>query len=93
MKVTLKQFLEIVGEDFIETYLANLYIDEWDEDYQEWFSKIKIENIKNISELNPYMDYEINAFHQTVCYGEIDRQDIYVRKINEQYMKIMQNGE
>ena len=83
MKVTLKQFLEIVGEDFIETYLANLYIDEWDEDYQEWFSRIKIEHIKNINELNPYMDYEINAFHQTVDYGEIDRQDIYVRKINE----------
>lgn len=83
-KITLRQFLEITGKDFIETWLANLYVDEWDGDFQEWFSKIRIKQIKNISELNPYMDYEITAFHQTLCYGEIDRQDIYVRKIEEE---------
>ena len=81
MKVTLRQFLEICNKGFIETYIANLYVDEWDVDFEEWFSRIKIENITSIEELEPYMDYEITGFEQTVCYGEIESQNIYVRKI------------
>ena len=81
MKVTLKQFLEICNKGFIETYIANLYVEEWDEDFQEWFARMKIEHIANIKELEPYMDYEITGFYQGTCYGEVDRQDIYVRKI------------
>lgn len=80
MKVTLKKFLEITGEEIIETYIANLYIEEWDDVFEEWFAKKKLENIVNVRELDPYMDYEITGFHQTVMY-EIDSQDIYVRKI------------
>ncbi len=80
MKVTLKKFIEIVGEDFVETYLANLYVDEWDELFEEWSPKIRIDGIRNLNELKPYMDYEIYAFHQSVCYGEIDRQDIYIKE-------------
>lgn len=80
-KIKLRDFLAIVNKGFIETYLANLYVEEWNEDFQEWFSQIKIQNISHIRELDPYMDYEITGFYQTVCYGEIDRQDIYVREI------------
>lgn len=83
-KITLRRFLEITGKNIIEPWIANLYVDEWDEDFEEWFSKIRIECIKNVNELNPYMDYEITAFHQKLCYGEMDRQDIYVRKIEEE---------
>lgn len=81
MKITLKQFLELCNKSFIETYIANLYVDEWDEDFQEWFSRIKIESITNIKELEPYMDYEITGFEQRTCYGEVVTQNIYVRKI------------
>ena len=80
MKVTLRKFLEITGEDIIQTWLANLYVDEYDELFEEWTPKIKIQYIKNVRELDPYMDYEIYNFEQSVCY-EIESQDIYVRKI------------
>lgn len=83
MKVTLRQFLEICNKGFIETYIANLYVDEWDADFEEWFSRKKIEHIANIKELEPYMDYEITGFEQRVCYGEIDEQNIYIRKITQ----------
>ena len=79
--VTLSQFLEITNDGLIETYLASLFVEEWDEDYQQWFAKRKIDGIKNIKELEPYMSYEITGFYQGVEYGEIDRQEIYVRKI------------
>lgn len=81
MKVTLRKFLEIVDGNFIEPYLANLYVDEWDELFEEWSPRMKLETIKGVSELEPYMDYEICNFHQTFRYGELISQDIYVRKI------------
>lgn len=39
--------------------------------------------MKYVKELDPYLDYEIIAFHQTLNYGEIESQDIYVRKIEK----------
>lgn len=81
MKVTLRKFLEIVDGTLIEPFTANLYVDEWDELFEEWEPRLKLEAIRNVSELEPYMDYEIYNFHQTFRYGKLCSQDIYVRKI------------
>lgn len=83
MKVTLRTFLGITGNGFLESYTANLYVDEWDELFEEWQPKKVIDSMKHASELEPYLDYEITDFHQTLNYGEIESQDIYVRKIEE----------
>lgn len=83
MKVTLRTFLGITGNGFLEPYSANLYVDEWDELFEEWFPRKVINSMKHVKELEPYLDYEIIAFHQTLNYGEIESQDIYVRKIKE----------
>ena len=83
MKVTLRKFLDIVGNDFLEPYAANLYADEWDELFEEWFPRKVVDSMKYVKELEPYLDYEITAFHQTLNYGEIESQDIYVRKIEK----------
>lgn len=39
MKVTLRTFLGITGNGFLEPYAANLYVDEWDELFEEWQPK------------------------------------------------------
>lgn len=83
MKVTLRTFLGITGNGFLEPYAANLYVDEWDELFEEWQPKKVIDSMKHVSELEPYLDYEITDFHQELNYGEIESQDIYVRKIEE----------
>lgn len=83
MKVTLRTFLSITGNGILEPYTANLYVDEWDELFEEWQPKKVIDSMKHASELEPYLDYEITYFHQTLNYGEIESQDIYVRKIEE----------
>ena len=83
MKVSLRKFLEIVGNDFVETYVASLYVEEWDELFEEWTAKRKIELIKDIKEIEPYLDWEITALHQEVCYGELVEQQLYVKKSEE----------
>lgn len=83
MKVSLRKFLEIVGNDFVETYVASLYVEEWDELFEEWTAKRKIEFIKDIKELEPYLDWEITALHQEVGYGELVVQEFYVKKSEE----------
>lgn len=80
MNVTLKKFLEIVGENFIQTWIASLYIERYDVEFQEYEYILVIELIKNIKELDDYMDYEIISFQQKTLYGEIVEQKIYLRK-------------
>ena len=83
MKVSLRKFLEIVGNDFVETYVASLYVEEWDELFEEWTAKRKIELIKDVKELEPYLDCEITSLHQEVAYGELVDQRFYVKKSEE----------
>lgn len=83
MKVTLRTFLKITGNDFLEPYAANLYADEWDELFEEWQPRKVIDSMEHTSELEPYLDYEITDFHQELNYGEIESQDIYVRPIEQ----------
>lgn len=80
MKVSLRKFLEIVGNGFVDTYVASLYVEEWDEFFEEWAAKRKIEIIKDVKELEPYLDWEITSLHQGVDYGEIVEQRFYVKK-------------
>ena len=83
MKVTLRKFLDIVGTNFIETYITCLYVYEWDELFEKWFPKQLLQGFNSIEELEPYMDYEIVSFRQWLNYGQVDQQDIYVREIEE----------
>lgn len=83
MKVTLRTFLGITGNGILEPYAVNLYVDEWDELFEEWQPKKVIDSMKHASELDQYLDYEITDFHQELNYCEIESQDIYVRKIEE----------
>lgn len=83
MKVSLRKFLEIVGNDFVETYVASLYVEEWDELFEEWTAKRKIELIKDVKELEPYLDWEITSLRQEVGYGEIIEQRFYVKESEE----------
>ena len=83
MKVSLRKFLEIVGNDFVETYVANLYVEEWDELFEEWTAKRKIELIVDVKELEPYLDWEITSLRQEVGYGEIVEQRFYVKESKE----------
>ena len=80
MKVTLEKFLDIVGESFIETYLCEIYVDEYDEDFEEYFPKKEVDCVKNLNQLNPYMNYEIYGFDQKVEWGEIVLQTIWLRE-------------
>lgn len=81
MKVTLRKFLEITGTILVKTYFTSLYVDEYDELFEEWYPNLKIAEITDISELEPYMDYEIYAFRQFIFYEIIDTQNIYLRKM------------
>lgn len=81
MKVSLRKFLEIVGDNFVATYVASLYIEEWDEIFKEWTAKKKIELIHSVRELEPYLDWEITAVNQDFNYGEICEQRFYIKKI------------
>ena len=81
MKVTLRKFLEIIGINNVKTYFTSLYVDEYDELFEEWYPNLKIAEVIDISELEPYMDYEIYAFRQCVNYEVIDTQNIYLRKM------------
>ena len=83
MKVTLRTFLGITENSILEPYTANLYVDEWDELFEEWSPKKVVDGMKYVKELDPYLDYEILVFHQTLNYSEIESQDIYVIKIEE----------
>lgn len=83
MKVSLRKFLEIVGNGFVETYVASLYVEEWDELFEEWTAKRKIEFIKDVKELEPYLDWEITSLHQEVGYGELVKQEFYVKESEE----------
>ena len=80
MKVTLKKFLDIVNKDFIETWLCEIYVDKYDEDFEQYFPIQEVDCVKNLNQLEPYMDYEIYGFDQKTEYGEVVRQTIWLRK-------------
>ncbi len=88
MKVTLRKFLEITGTDIIHEYLCELRVDKYDKQFDSYFpERIEFGDGKyllaNITNLEPYMDYEIYQFAQETYWGEVEYQCIYLRKIKE----------
>ena len=79
MKVTLRKFLDITGANF--AYSTSLYVDEYDELFAEWYPKLKIKEITGISDLEPYMDYEIYDFIIKSTLTKSICQNIYLRKM------------
>ena len=92
MKVTLRKFLEITGTDIIHEYLCELRVDKYDKEFDDYFpERIAFGDkgsfgeykLKNVKQLEPYMDYEIYQFDQEYAWGEVDYQCIYLREIKE----------
>lgn len=87
MKVTLRKFLEITNEAILfKRTVIELYIYEWNELFEEWQPKMVCDDIHAITELEPYLDYEIVRFAQEVHY-ELESQSIYIRKIEDRKEK------
>ena len=87
MKVTLEKFLEIVGKSFLETWACEVYIDKYDETFEEYFPQMEIKRLNDISQLEPYMKYEIYKFNQELEWGEIVKQTFYLRKSTRRRIK------
>lgn len=93
MKVTLRKFLEITSKDIIHPYICNVYVDEYDKRFNQYFPELvkfpngnttsMNEHLCDINNLEPYMDYEIYGFDQEYFYGELDAQCIRLREIKE----------
>lgn len=80
---TLQQFLTIVGHTVIQTRICDVYEEYEDKDFGLLTRRIEFNG--NIESLTPYLDYEVYGFDQEYCWGEIDRQLLWIRKpINNQ---------
>lgn len=82
--VTLRQFCNIC-KNVIAPYYCKVYIEKEDENYGTITDQIKSfsreEFFIDEKELEPYYDYEIIAFEQYFCYGELDDQYIYLMEV------------
>lgn len=86
MKVTLRKFLEITGKEFIRPWCCLVYVDQLNQYLQEYFpAHIKFQRdigwLCDIDNLEQYMDYEIYAYDQELCWGQLETQYIYLKKI------------
>lgn len=87
MKVTLEKFLEITGKSFLEGWACEIYIDKYDKTFEEYFPQMEISRLKDITQLEPFMKYEIYKFNQELEWGEITKQKIYLRKATRRRTK------
>lgn len=86
-KVTLRKFIEI-APDVIRPWICEVHIDEYMAEYKDVmsrpiqfykdseFNKYVIRDMKN---LEPYLDYEIYGFDQEYSFGQLDRQVIWIK--------------
>ena len=80
--ITLRQFLSI-APNIIETYLCYVYVYTIDKKWGCEECK-QVKTVRSINDLDEFLDdYYIEIFDQTVVYGEIESQDIYLRKIKD----------
>lgn len=88
-KVTLRRFLEI-APDIISPWICKVYVEAYMAEYKEIVSQpIKFYPgnefheyaLRDIKNLEPYLDYEIYNFEQEYSYGEVDMQVIRIRKM------------
>lgn len=88
-KVTLRKFLEI-ALSVISPWICEVYVEEYMAEYKDimiqpikfypgnGYNEYTLRDIKN---LEPYLDYEIYKFEQEYCYGEVDMQVIRIRRM------------
>lgn len=75
MKV--KEFIEVVNFDVL--YYAKIYEMIWNEDYQEYHSKYTGIRIYKLSDLDPYLECELEGFDLHLQYGEYDDSEIWIK--------------
>ena len=92
MKVTLKRFLEIVGENFFLSGTCKVKVEtldpEWgDTKFEEQGFTGKDGRVRNViaslDSLTPFLDWEIVQFSQELAWDEVQDQIIYLREIKE----------
>lgn len=92
MKVTLRRFLEIVGENFFLSGTCKVEVEtldpEWgDTEFKEQTFPHRDGRIRNViaslDNLTPFLDWEIVKFKQTLAWDEVQEQIIYLKEIKE----------
>ena len=82
-KVTLRKFLEVTY-NLIDPDLCIVVVEKKHELYGLISEQIKFNGslyLKDIKNLDQYLDYEIYNFEQRFFYGELDEQVLWLRKI------------
>lgn len=82
--VTLRTFLNIVGDKLIQPYICEVFIVEPDPLFEEVDKQVKFngtEYFTKKNELEPYMDYEIIKFSENWRWGSLDSQTMWLREV------------
>lgn len=79
MIVTLRKFLEIAS-NIICPYLCTVYL-EYEDEIWGADSKVLFEELRDMKNLEPYLNYEIFSFKQKYRWGELDSQCIWLREV------------
>ena len=81
-KITLRQFLYI-APDVIHPEICRIFFEEEHPNYRKNISQLKVngnEYFGKIEILKPYYDYEVTGFNQDYYNGELDEQQLYLKK-------------
>ena len=83
--MTLREFVNVAN--ILEPYLCEVFVDEYDERFDDYFPKqVKFNGcdyIQKKTDLVPYMDYEVVNLNQKLPYGELDCQELYLKKVEK----------
>ena len=82
--VTLRTFLNIVGDKLIGPYICEVFVAEPDPLFEEIDKRVMFGNSEHLpkkEDLNPYLDYEIIKFSENWRWGGLDSQTLWLREI------------
>jgi len=79
MKV--KEFIKVVNFEVLD--YAQIYEMIWNEDYQDYHSKNTGKRINKLSDLDPYLECELEGFDLYLPYGEYDNSEIWIKMPKE----------
>ena len=83
----LREFLDLTENSVLCPGLCYVYVEEFNEQFKDYDANLvkfgDREHPNNMEDLNPYLDYEVRKFRQEYMYGEIDCQDLTLRKVEE----------
>ena len=84
--ILLKDFIKVAN--VIEKYLCRVYVYEYDENFEDYFPKlVKFDGyteIQDMRALDNFMDYEVVQFNQELHWGELDCQELYLKKVEDE---------